>query len=205
VLVEHRFYRAAEFDHPTWSGCAGPPYPGHVTAVSAPAGTPGMVAGLLPFCPSPCLAASDTRAAVRARWQASGPILSPAYGSLQRGEPPDDGQRGMSSVPPCRRSHAQPGKSPFSLQGLREMAETAESRLRADESGKRVDEAADQVGCFKGQPAKYAFTGSERFIHHVQGLYPCRLQRRLPPHCTSVAGYSVNRPVVHNEGVSVQK
>jgi hypothetical protein len=31
----------------------------------------------------------------------------------------------------------------------------------------------------------------------------CRLQRWFPPYCASVASYPVNRPVVHNEGLSV--
>jgi hypothetical protein len=54
----------------------------------------------------------------------------------------DDGRRVKSSVLPCRRSHAQPGESPFSLQGLREMAEAAKSMRRADGDGELQDEVA---------------------------------------------------------------
>jgi hypothetical protein len=53
----------------------------------------------------------------------------------QQGKRTDDGQQGKSFVLPCRRSHAQLVESPFSLQGLREMTEAAESKLRADGGG----------------------------------------------------------------------
>jgi hypothetical protein len=39
------------------------------------------------------------------------------------------------------------------LLGLRDMAEAAESMLRADEGGELQDEAADQIGGMKGKPA----------------------------------------------------
>jgi len=69
---------------------------GHVST-SAPAARPsGMVARLLPFCPSPCFAAGEARAAARTRGQAGGPTLSATdSGDGRRKNPPTmDGARG---------------------------------------------------------------------------------------------------------------
>jgi hypothetical protein len=74
----------------------GPPYLGHGSTVHAPAGSSGVVAGLLSFCASPCLAAGSPHAPSRTRVQPSGATLPTAYschGSWQN-HPTMDGARG---------------------------------------------------------------------------------------------------------------
>jgi len=80
-----------------------------------------------------CAWRSCSRESQVARWwrTATGNGLQP----WQLEEPTNDGQRGKSSVLLCRRYHDQPFESSFSLQGLREMAEAAESKLRVDGGG----------------------------------------------------------------------
>jgi transposase-like protein len=84
--AEHRFYRTGESDRPSWGGSAGTPYLGHRSAGPTTPGPPGMVASLLPFCASPRIAPGGPRAAARARWQADGAKLPPAYPSDGSGE-----------------------------------------------------------------------------------------------------------------------
>jgi hypothetical protein len=94
--AQYRFYRTREFDRPPWGGSSGPPYLGHRTAVFTPAGPSGVVASLLPFCPSPCIAADEACAAARTRWQTSDATLSApnsCNGSRQN-EPTMDDARG---------------------------------------------------------------------------------------------------------------
>ncbi len=94
--VEYRLYRAGESDRPTWNSRTDTPHVGHRTAVSPPAGPSGVVASLLPFCTSPCLATSGARAATRARWQSSGttlPATDASHGS-GKNEPTMDSHRG---------------------------------------------------------------------------------------------------------------
>src|ERR1700676_1497276 len=64
--AEHGFHRTGESDGPTWNSCAGSAHLGYGAAVSTPISSPGMVAGLLPFCASSPLAASSAHAATRA-------------------------------------------------------------------------------------------------------------------------------------------
>ena len=79
--VEYRFHRAGESDRPTRNSCAGASHLGDGTAVFLPARPSRMVASLLAFCASACLAASSTQAAARARWQTSGATLPTPYSS----------------------------------------------------------------------------------------------------------------------------
>jgi hypothetical protein len=82
----YRFHRTGEPDRPSWGSSAGTPDLGHGTAVSPPAGPSGVVAGLLPCCASPCLAAGEAGAAARTRRQPSSAPLSPADESSGCGE-----------------------------------------------------------------------------------------------------------------------
>jgi hypothetical protein len=40
-------------------------------------------------------------------------------------------------------------------------------KLRADGGGERLDETASLDGRMKGKPARYAFAGAGRIIHHI--------------------------------------
>jgi hypothetical protein len=79
--VEHSFYRASESDHAPWNSCAGSSYLGYLSTGSRDARPSGVVACLLPFCTSPCLATGEACAASRTRWQAGGATLPAADGS----------------------------------------------------------------------------------------------------------------------------
>jgi hypothetical protein len=57
------------------------------------------------------------------------------------------------------------------------MVETAESKLRADGGGKRWDETASLDGRMKGKPARYAFAGAGRIIHHILWQHLLRGER----------------------------
>jgi hypothetical protein len=60
------------------------------------------------------------------------------------------------------------------------MAETAESKLRADGGGERLDETASLDGRMKGKPARYAFAGAGRIIHHILWQHH-KIRRRPSP------------------------
>ena len=68
---------------------------GHFSTSAPVAGPSGMVARVLPFCPSPCLPAHDARAAARTRGEAASATLSSADPSHGRREndPTMDGAR----------------------------------------------------------------------------------------------------------------
>ena len=61
--AEHGVYRTGESDGASWRLSAGTPHLGHGPAISSPLGSPGVVAGVLPFCPSSRIAAGEARAA----------------------------------------------------------------------------------------------------------------------------------------------
>jgi len=63
-------------------------------------------------------------------------------------------------------SPAQPVESPFS--GAQPNGRGGSVKLRADGGGERQDETALLDGCMKGNPARHAFTGAQRIIHHVR-------------------------------------
>jgi hypothetical protein len=63
--AENCFYRASESDRPSWGGSAGTPHLGHGPASPTTPGPPGMVASLLSFCASPCIATDGAHAATR--------------------------------------------------------------------------------------------------------------------------------------------
>src|SRR5947209_6716546 len=50
--IEHGFYRAGESDRTPWRGGSGKTDLGHFSTSSPAAGLSGMVASVLPFCPS---------------------------------------------------------------------------------------------------------------------------------------------------------
>jgi hypothetical protein len=76
--TEHRLDFAGESDRPTWNSRTGTSHLGDGSAVPTPVSSPGVVAGLLPFCASSPLTARGARAATRARWQAGDSTLSAA-------------------------------------------------------------------------------------------------------------------------------
>jgi len=45
-------------------------------------------------------------------------------------------------------------------------------KLRADGGGERLDETASLDGRMKGKPARYAFAGAGRIIHHILWHHP---------------------------------
>src|SRR5947209_9605030 len=62
------------------------------------------------------------------------------------------------------------------------MAEAAEPKLKADESGKLQDKAASLDGCMKGKSARYAFTGDERILHPLRNsleVFPQSLKPKI--------------------------
>src|SRR5947209_8123613 len=65
--AKHRFYRASESDHPPWDSRVGSSHLGDGAAVPTSVSSPGVVARLLSFCTSSCLAASGTCAATSTR------------------------------------------------------------------------------------------------------------------------------------------
>jgi transposase-like protein len=73
--AKHGFHRAGSTDGPTWDSCAGSSHLGHGSAVPTSAGSPGMVASVLPFCASSPIAARRARAATSARGQVGGATL----------------------------------------------------------------------------------------------------------------------------------
>ncbi len=82
--TEHRFYRAGESHCPSWGSSLGTSHVGYGEARPTAAGASAMVASLLSFCASSCLAPGGARAATRTRWQAGGatlPAADPSYGS----------------------------------------------------------------------------------------------------------------------------
>ena len=84
--TEHGFHRAGESHGPTWNSCAGASHLGYCSAVPIPAHPSGVVARLLPFCPSPCSSASGTRATTRTRGRPAGstvPTADESSGSRQ--------------------------------------------------------------------------------------------------------------------------
>jgi hypothetical protein len=92
--AEHRVYRAGQSDHSAWKSRVGSSNLGQVPTGSTAAGSPGVVAGLLPRMSRPVLrAASEAGATARTRWQASGTTLSaayPSYGSRKDSSTMDD-------------------------------------------------------------------------------------------------------------------
>jgi hypothetical protein len=76
--VEYRFYRTGESDRAPWRSSSGKTDLGYFATSSPAAGPSRMVACVLPFCPSPCSAAGEARAAARTRRQPGGASLSPA-------------------------------------------------------------------------------------------------------------------------------
>ena len=84
--AERRFYRASQSDGAPWGGSTGSPHMGHSSAVPTTAGTSGMVASLLSFCAAPYIVTDGARAATRARGQAGGATLPPAYSSHGSGK-----------------------------------------------------------------------------------------------------------------------
>jgi hypothetical protein len=80
-MPEHRFYRTGESDGPSWSGSSRKTYLGYFPTGSTAAGSSRMVACLLSFCASSCIAPDSAHEATRARWQASDATLSAAYSS----------------------------------------------------------------------------------------------------------------------------
>ena len=84
--AEHRFYRAGESNHPSWGGSSGTSHVGHGEARPTTSGPSGMVASLLSFCASPCIATDGARTTTRTRWQADGTTLPAMYSSDGSGE-----------------------------------------------------------------------------------------------------------------------
>jgi hypothetical protein len=94
--VEHGFYRASEFDRPTWGGRSRTSHLGDFPTGSPAASPSGMVARVLPFCASSRITSSGAAAATRARWQTASATLSAtdfSYGSWEN-YPTMDGSRG---------------------------------------------------------------------------------------------------------------
>jgi hypothetical protein len=77
--VEHGLDFAGQSDRSPWGGSAGASHLGHGAAVPIPVGSVGVVASVVSFCTSTPIAAGSAHAASRARGQASGTTLSPAY------------------------------------------------------------------------------------------------------------------------------
>jgi hypothetical protein len=48
-------------------------------------------------------------------------------------------------------------------------------KLRADGGGERLDETASLDGRMRGKPARYAFAGAGRILHHILWQHPCFL------------------------------
>jgi hypothetical protein len=84
--VKHRFYRAGESDRPPWGGSAGTPHLGHGEARPTTLGPSRVVASLLSFRASPCIAPDGARTAPRTRWQTGSATRPPANGSSGSGE-----------------------------------------------------------------------------------------------------------------------
>jgi len=144
--AEHGFYRTGESDGASWCLSSGTPHLGHFSAVSSTLGSCGMVARLLSFRAFPQSASSGIRTAPRARWPTSNTTLSPAYSGHGSGqnEPTMDSGRG-----PLLSLAAGPMLSllrTLLTSGAPRNCRGGSVRLRADEGGKRVDEATDQVG-----------------------------------------------------------
>ena len=79
--VEHRHNSAGEPDRPSWGSSSRTPHVGHGEARSTPAGPLGMVACLLPFCPSARIITHSARTTARARRQVGSATLPTAYAS----------------------------------------------------------------------------------------------------------------------------
>ncbi len=84
--AEYRFYRAREFDRPTWGGSPCSSHLGHFSAVPTPLGPSGVVARLLSFCAPSRIAAGEARAATRTRGQTIGATLPATYADDGSGE-----------------------------------------------------------------------------------------------------------------------
>jgi len=107
-----------------------------------------------------------------ARGQASGATLPPAdssHGSRQN-EPTMD-----SGGSPLFSSAAGPLlsllRAPEARRGSRN-GRDGSVKLRADSGGERLDETASLDGRMKGKPARYAFAGAGRIIHHILWQHP---------------------------------
>jgi hypothetical protein len=83
---EHRFYRAGESDHPAWDSRAGSSHLGHGSAVTISVSSPRVVASVLSFCASSCLATGGAHAAARTRGQPPGAPVPAAYASHGSGK-----------------------------------------------------------------------------------------------------------------------
>jgi hypothetical protein len=94
--VEHGFYRASEFDRPTWGGRSRTSHLGYFPTGSTAAGPSGMVACVLPFCASSRITSSGAAAATRTRWQTAGATLSATDSGdgSRENHPTMDGSRG---------------------------------------------------------------------------------------------------------------
>ena len=84
--TEHGIYRAGQSDRSSWDSCAGSPDLGHCSAGSTAAGLTGVVASVLPFCPSACLTAGSAWAAARTKEQTSSATLPAANAGDGGGE-----------------------------------------------------------------------------------------------------------------------
>jgi hypothetical protein len=136
-----------------------------------PAAMAGVVARLLSLCSSACIPTSGLRPAARARGQTSGATLPPAdssHGSRQN-QPTMD-----HAGSPLFSSAAGPLLSLLRAPEARRSSRNGRDgsvKLRADGGGQRLDEMASLDGRMKGKPARYAFAGAGRIIHHILWLY----------------------------------
>jgi hypothetical protein len=99
--VEHGLNFAGQSDAPPWNSCAGASHLGDGSTVLTPARLFGMVACLLPFCPSPCSTAGAARAAARTRWQtarATRPPADASHGRRQNQPTMDDARGALLSL-----------------------------------------------------------------------------------------------------------
>jgi len=93
-------------DCSTGGRSSGTPNIGYSTAVSTSLGPSGVVASLLSFCTSPCIAASSTCAATRTRRQPFGSTLPAAYashGSRKNDPTVDRARSAVLSLTKCAR------------------------------------------------------------------------------------------------------
>jgi hypothetical protein len=179
--VEHGVYRTGESDSPPWKSRAGPPYLGHGPADPTAAGPPRVVAGLLSFCTSPCLAAVEARAATRTRWQAGGATLQAADSGNGRGENTltMDGTRG-ALLPLAVRFRLRGSQArcecrsiPWAGRGICEQ--------KSSDGAVFQDEVTYLDRTLMKKPVPNGFAEAARIIHHVPWQHPLgRSGRDLP-------------------------
>jgi hypothetical protein len=170
--IKHRFYRAGESDCPPWSGSFGASQLGHCPAGPTPPGASSMVASLLSFCASPCIAPGDARAAARARWQAGGATLPATHPSNGSGE---NQPTLVNAGSPVLSLAASAMLHHLSVNGARRHPVNGSEWLGEDESrdgtGCLQDEVAYLFSRMGVKPVRNEFAEPVRIIHHIQWLY----------------------------------